>query len=263
MILAGAFGRLLTVAASCLLFAGCFQVAESSREEENEPNFVEGRNRETAKDIKGAIDSFEKALQANPRSASAHFELGVISEAPEQHDYAAAIYHYERFLNLRPDSTMAAVVRQRIIGCKVELAKGVPFGASRELQIEVEKLTVANTSLRQQMESLKAQLAQHPLVITQYVTNVFARESPAPLPIRTQQPAVEVAHASPPRTHYEPVRPAPTPVARSFTYTVRPNDTVAAIARRFGVSIQSILSANRSLDPRRMRPGQIITIPKG
>ncbi|MDB6039912.1 MAG: LysM peptidoglycan-binding protein [Verrucomicrobiales bacterium] len=270
MILAGAVGRLFFAVLGCLLLSACFQVPENSLEEEREPNFLDGRNRVTAHDYTGAMESFEKALQANPRSAAAHFDLGVITEDPGR-DYAAAIYHYQRFLNLRPDDPRAGVVRQRINGCKIELAKGVPFGAiSREMQLEVEKLTAANTALRQQVDSLKEQLAQHPFVVTQFVTNVFAsvpapntssspRVQPSPASIRTP-PAQPTSH---PRSS-EQARPlTPTPVSRSIAYKVRPNDTVASIARLYGVSTQSILSANRGLDPRRLRSGQIITIPKG
>jgi LysM repeat protein len=271
MILAGAVGRLFFAVLGCLLLSACFQVPENSLEEEREPNFLDGRNRVTAHDYTGAMESFEKALQANPRSAAAHFDLGVICEDP-LHDNAAAIYHYQRFLDLRPDARMAGVVRQRINGCKIELAKGVPFGViSREMQLEVEKLTAANTALRQQVDSLKAQLAQHPLVVTQFVTNVFAsvpapntssplRAPPAPIASNRTPPAQFTSH---PRSN-EPARPlTPTPVSRSVVYTVRKNDTVTSIARLHGVSAQSILTANRGLDPRRLRSGQIITIPKG
>ena len=233
-----------------------------------EPNYLEGRNRATARDYDAAIECFEKALQANPHSAAAHLELAVIYDQ-HKHDYAAAIYHYQRHLNLQPDSHAAEGVHEHIASCKIELAKGAPFGAiSREMQRDVEKLSSANTSLRQQVESLTAQLAQHPLVVTQYVTNIGASYTPSPTPLaqvhaELSQPSIMRTNASRARVS-DPVRAAPSPsVSQSLTYIVRPNDTVAAIARRYGLSPQSILSANRSLDPRRLRPGQVITIPKG
>jgi LysM repeat protein len=265
MILAGAVSRLLFAVLGCLLLSACFQVPENTLEEEREPNFLDGRSRVTAHDYTGAMDSFEKAVQANPRSAAAHFELGVITEDPG-HDYAAAIYHYQRFLALRPDARMAAVVRQRINGCKIELAKGVPFGAiSREMQLDVEKLNAANAALRQQVESLKEQLAQHPLIVTQFVTNVFAayHSSTAAAPAH-----VEASHTNPPpqaRPHSadQSRQTVVPPVVRVVTYTVRPNDTISSIARRFGVTAQSILNANHGVDARRLRVGQNLTIPKG
>jgi LysM repeat protein len=269
MILAVAVRRLLFAALGCLLLSACFQVPENTLEEEREPNFLDGRSRVTAHDYTGAMDSFEKALQANPRSAAAHFELGVITEDPG-HDYAAAIYHYQRFLALRPDARMAGVVRQRINGCKIELAKGVPFGAiSREMQLDVEKLNAANAALRQQVESLKEQLAQHPLIVTQFVTNVFAAyhssTTSAPAHVEPILPRANPAQSQQPRPHQmdQSRPPAAAATPRVVTYAVRPNDTISSIARRFGVTAQSILNTNRGVDARRLRVGQVLTIPKG
>lgn len=49
----------------------------------------------------------------------------------------------------------------------------------------------------------------------------------------------------------------PTPVL----YTVRPGDTLLAIAAQFGVSVQSIQEANGIIDPRRLQLGQVLVIP--
>ncbi|HYE69257.1 MAG TPA: LysM peptidoglycan-binding domain-containing protein [Anaerovoracaceae bacterium] len=43
-------------------------------------------------------------------------------------------------------------------------------------------------------------------------------------------------------------------------YTVLPGDTIYRIAARFGTTVQSILNANRGLDPLRLMPGKEITI---
>jgi len=67
---------------------------------------------------------FEKALDVNPRSASAHFELGILYEQ-QQGDYAAALYHYQKAVGLRSDMLSADLARQRIQECKRELAKTV------------------------------------------------------------------------------------------------------------------------------------------
>src|SRR5947209_17314263 len=97
----------------CLVFNGCFPARQSQLEEEKEPHFLEGKSRVNALDYKGAIESFEKAVEVNPGSASAHFELGLLYEK-NQLDYAAAIYHFDRFLALRPASDYAEIVKQRI-----------------------------------------------------------------------------------------------------------------------------------------------------
>lgn len=47
---------------------------------------------------------------------------------------------------------------------------------------------------------------------------------------------------------------------RSIDYAVRAGDTLGAIARRLGSSIDDILRFNPKLDARRMRPGQVLRI---
>jgi len=44
-------------------------------------------------------------------------------------------------------------------------------------------------------------------------------------------------------------------------YTVKPGDTLLAIAAQFGVSVQSIQEANGIVDPRRLQLGQVLIIP--
>ncbi|MEX2610786.1 MAG: D-alanyl-D-alanine carboxypeptidase/D-alanyl-D-alanine-endopeptidase [Gemmatimonadota bacterium] len=60
-----------------------------------------------------------------------------------------------------------------------------------------------------------------------------------------------------------PERPAtPPPAAR--TYTVRAGDTLSAIARRHGVTLQALEAANPDLNPRRLIPGRtVVRIPGG
>jgi LysM repeat protein len=60
-------------------------------------------------------------------------------------------------------------------------------------------------------------------------------------------------------------QPSPTPSsgpAASGTYRVRAGDTLASIARRYGVSLSALASANRNLrNPNLLRPGMVLRIP--
>ncbi|MGO9002525.1 MAG: hypothetical protein ACLQHM_11200, partial [Limisphaerales bacterium] len=56
--------------------SGCTPSGRSRLSEEKEPHFVLGKSRVNAMDFQGAIEAFEQSLEANPHSATAHFELG-------------------------------------------------------------------------------------------------------------------------------------------------------------------------------------------
>ena len=56
----------------CFLLGGCVPSASSSAEE-NEAHFLKGKARVSGMDYRGAIESFDEALVANPHSAAAHF----------------------------------------------------------------------------------------------------------------------------------------------------------------------------------------------
>ena len=98
--------RLTCGALTVLLLAGvsgCLPSGQSQMEEEKESHFLAGKNCVNSMDYTGAIEEFEKALRANPDSASAHFQLGWLCEEKEP-DPAVAIYHYQQFLKLRPNA---------------------------------------------------------------------------------------------------------------------------------------------------------------
>src|SRR6266699_2967669 len=166
MTLANAAVRWATLVLLCGCWIGCSPLGEGGRDEEKDPNYLAGKNRVSALDHLGAIDAFEKALAADPRSAAAHLELGLIHQQYLATNWARAIYHFEKYLELRPKANNADLIRQRISQCKLELAKEVPFAAvNQQMQRELEKmdrLSRDNADLRQQLEQLKAQLAQRP-----------------------------------------------------------------------------------------------------
>jgi len=80
----------LLVSISLFSLTGCLPSAQSRLDEEKEPHFLAGKTRLNAMDYQGAFESFEKALEANPGSASAHFELGCLCDQKES-DPAARV----------------------------------------------------------------------------------------------------------------------------------------------------------------------------
>ena len=152
--------RLCLVVASSRPCPAAGPAAVGGADEEKEPQFLIGRSRVNAMDYQGAIEAFEQALETNPRSAAAHFELGMLY-AEKDAAPARAIYHYELFLKLRPGAENAEIIRQHIYRLKQELAKGVlPIPPSTEIQRQLEQLAEENRQLRDQLDRMRAASSQ-------------------------------------------------------------------------------------------------------
>jgi len=233
-------------------WSGCSPSGESGLDEEKEPNYLAGRSRKSAQNYTGAIEAFEQALEANPRSAAAHLELGLIYYQNVTTHWARAIYHFEKYLQLRPKANNADLIRQNIDYCKLALAKEVPYTPNNDLiRKEVERMGRENTDLRRQVEQLKAQLSLRPVSAA---NGAAAFKSSSNTALQHAQPGERQPEPSPAD---ETAR----PMAASKTHVVKSGDTPYAIARIYGVKLASLLSANPGLDPRRLRPGQTVVIP--
>jgi LysM repeat protein len=239
---------------------GCGPSRDSAADEEKDPHFQTGMTRKQALDYAGARESFEQAVENNPHSAAAHFELGLICYQ-NVNDWAGAIYHFERFCKLKPDSNKVDAAKQFIAACKQELVREVPLGSiSQQLQKEFARLSQENKDLRQQVDQLRQQLAQRAPVAQ---TNP---PGPAPRPpLVSTPPQATPPPAAPPAealasSEPSPEKSRPAPVAR--THTVKAGDTVYSIARRYGIQPSALLAANPGVDSRRLKVGQVLTVPK-
>lgn len=227
-----------------LVLCGCLPDRPVAADEEKEPQFLIGRSRVNSMDFPGAIESFEQALALNPRSAAAHLELGWL-HAEKELDPAAAIYHYQKFLDLRPAADNAETIRQHIFRLKQELAKAaLPIPPSTEMQRQLEQLTEEKRRLQDEVDRLRQALLQ----VTP--TNRPGNVGRSPVPTNT------VANPGVGRS----VRPA-APTATVRSHRVQAGDTLVSIARRYNVKLESVLAANPTLNPRRMQVGQSIAIP--
>lgn len=130
-----------------------------------------GKRQINSMDWDGAIESFEKALQSNPKNAAAHLELGLLYDNRKT-NWAAAVYHYEKHLALRPNSSVGDVVKDHILECKRKLARTVSFKiVTGEVQKELERYAQTNAMLMSRLEMLQNELARRPMYVTNYVTN--------------------------------------------------------------------------------------------
>jgi len=255
----------LTLLGCALVLTGCWAGGRSQLDEEKEPHFLVGKSRVSEMDYPGAIEAFEKALEVNPRSASAHFEVGLLYEKNKV-NYAAAIYHFERFLELRSKSDYAEVVKQRILACKQELARTVSLGpVTQGLQNEFEKLTEENKRLTEENRRLKEDvekwraISSRPAPVNAAVPATIPARFPSAAP--THLAASAVASSAPSSPARPPVRAESAPVAAGKTHLIKSGETPVAIARLYGVKVDALMAANTRLDARRLQVGSTVRVP--
>ena len=124
------------LAVLCLALAtGCGRVSDERREARDR-HLRRAEAAKHAQDIDRAIELCEKALERRPNLALAHRELGLMLDNYRQ-DYVPALYHYQRYLQLRPDSPNRADIESLIQHCRVSFAAQIaesPDELKRNLQ---------------------------------------------------------------------------------------------------------------------------------
>ncbi len=112
----------------------------------------QGRDQEALTEFQKVIE--HRGLNNAPES---HLELGLLYQN-HMHDPIAAIYHYRRYRELKPNSPQADLVRQRIDAATRDFARTLPAQPMENL----ERFDMSDVvqRLRQENEDLKAQNAR-------------------------------------------------------------------------------------------------------
>ena len=135
-----------------LLLMGCGRISDERRETRDR-YLRRAEAAKNAQDIDGAIALCEKAVQRRPDLALAHRELGLMLDNFRQ-DYVAAIYHYQRYLQLRPDSENRAAIEQLIQHCRISFAAQIQESPEewkndlRARDLRIQKLELELSDLR-------------------------------------------------------------------------------------------------------------------
>ncbi|NCC93455.1 MAG: hypothetical protein EOM10_09270, partial [Opitutae bacterium] len=103
--------------------AGCSRVSSDQRDARHRHlrRAFEARD---VQDIDGAMAWCEKALARDPDLALAHRELALMLDNYRQ-DYVGALYHYRRYLELRPDAQNREAVEELMRFCRMSFAAQV------------------------------------------------------------------------------------------------------------------------------------------
>lgn len=245
---------------------GCSPSGSGQMDDEKEPHFVLGKSRVNAMDYAGAVEAFNEALEVNPRSAAAHFQLACLFDTKEA-DPAAAIYHYQEYLRLNPNADNAEVIKQRIYSCKQQLAADImPLPSAPAAQKQLEDLAEKNRQLQAEVDHLNEVIKQWNAYYAQQQQQASApsyaqpnpglagSSSPVPDDVSSGGVAPQPASSSTRNT-------VTTVVAQPRTCTIAKGDTLASIARKYGVSLTALQAANPGISPKKLQVGQVIKLP--
>jgi tetratricopeptide (TPR) repeat protein len=202
-----------------------------------------------------ALSAFLRVVDARRDAPESHFEAGYIY-LHAMKDPVRAIYHFERYLQFKPQSPQATQVRQLIETAQKEFARQLP---AQPYQGELDRIDLMELvkSLKLENDSLKRELVAAQRRVQQ-LENVVGGARRVP----TAQTSVAAPVTQQPRTTTSTADPASAP----RSYTVKSGDSLSGISRKvYGTPSRwiDIYQANRDRlsSENALRVGQDLRIP--
>lgn len=242
---------------SMLLVAGCNRLPDAQPVAEiNEPAYEEGKRLLRQGKEQAALTEFFKVIDSRADGApESHLEVGLLYQL-EIKNPIAAIYHFRRYLELKPNAPQADLVRQRIDAATREFARTLPAQPLEnqimrsDLLDVVEDLKAENLRLKNEIAHLRGNAeAASPAASRPRVSQLAITSVPE------SRPAIEVAPEPVPssRDLAPPTRPnaAPAPAAaptNQRVHVVVKGDTLSSLSRRYYNTpsrFRDIYAANR------------------
>lgn len=238
-----------------LLLFGCGDVSDSNIVQETEEKHYQRAQRllrEGREDE--ALNSFLKVIDRRSDAAESHLESGRLYQ---KHigDPVTAIYHYQRFIELNPNSEEAKRVQQLIDSAKKDFAKTL---AAQPFRNDIDRLDLLEIleGVRSENLELKRQLAAAQSRLSQYEA-VQITSPPRSSPQPSQSTGTNVTARQGNNT---------TTSTTGTSYTVVSGDTLSRISSKvYGQPNRwrEIFDANRDTlpNPDALKVGQTLKIP--
>jgi nucleoid-associated protein YgaU len=210
------------------------------------PMMVKAKEMFQAGDVDGSTRVYSVLLEKHPDMARAHLGYAFLMDRPDG-DYAKALFHYQRYLELRPDTQKRKMIDTRIRLISSSFASAGKTNASGEAKRKA-ALDRENAALKVKNGNLETQLARAQMTIRA----LQSKQGEV-----TKQSQQDLARKGPPLAGIQPaVR----------TVKVQKGDTLRRIAERvYGDQKRwtDIYDANRNLlrMPEDVRVGQVLVLP--
>ena len=232
--------------------------------EADEPNFREGESLLKAGRRQEALNAFLRVIEKRGEDApESHLEVGLLY-LQHINDPLSAIYHFRKYLALRPNSPQAPLVRQRIDAATRDFARTLPAQPLEsqlqrvDLVATLDRLKQENDRLKQELADTKAGRANAPAADSEgnggggnpAGINFNVENMPT---VRTRPVAPAPAHPAPPTASR--LTPAATPAvagpaAGARKHTVQAGETLSRIAQQYysnRAKWRDIYAANRNV----------------
>ncbi len=246
------FSILALLLAAIFAGAGCDRLPKGEPVAEiNEPDYVEGQRLLRQGNEQAALAAFTRVIHARPQDApESHLQVGLLY-LQEVKDPITAIYHFRRYLELKPNSPNRDLVEQRIEVATRDFARTLPAQPlenqimRNDLLDVVEKLQVENTRLKDEVAVLRAATSAGGPSALRQSANLSATAAQYPavtesstLGARPSRISVEPLESPDERTVAPPTRPSEvpssaSPAAGGRVHTVVRGDTLYNLARHY------------------------------
>ncbi len=227
-----------------------------------------GRNQE-------ALAAFLRVIEKRGGDApESHLDAGQIYHE-QIRDPLAAIYHYKKYLELKPNGQKSDLVRGRIQAATREFARTLP-AQPLENQVVRNDLYEVVENLRRENTQLKEELARALAGVTSpaprgTIANLSASEAAAADGRPVARPPLDTGTVTATALPTRPLAaPTPPPAAPGRRHVVAPKDSLYSIARQYygtptNTRIQELVAANRAALPQGvdspLRIGMELVIP--
>jgi LysM repeat protein len=250
---------------SLLVLTACAPSGVEIVSETDEKQYQLAKDYQSQGRTEEALSAFMRVIDARRDAPESHFEAGYIYLHSMKNPLRAN-YHFERYLQFKPQSPQASQVRQLIETAQKEFARQLPAQPYQgeldriDLMELVKSLKLENDSLKRDLVAAQKRVKQLENVVGEVrrvptaSTSIIAPPArPAPQPQVTSAPTPAPAAS-------------PDPASVPRTYTVQSGDSLSSISRKvYGTPSRwiDIYQANRDRlsSENALRVGQTLRVP--